>query len=66
MTAKEFFDLVAKMRIAQKDYFKARHIGLSDEECNIRLQYSKDLEKKVDYEIKRVQRLEQEPEFNFQ
>lgn len=46
MTAREFFDKVAAMRQAQRDYFKTR-----DKDTLIR---SKQLEKEVDDEIKRV------------
>lgn len=46
MNAKQFFDLVAELRTAQKTYFKTR--SFSD------LQKSKRLEKEVDAEILRV------------
>lgn len=46
MKAREFFDKVASMRQAQRDYFKTR-----DKDTLIR---SKQLEKEVDDEIKRV------------
>ena len=46
MNAKQFFDLVAQMRQAQKNYFKTRDTVL--------LQQSKLLEKQVDAEIDRV------------
>ena len=46
MNAREFFDIVAKMRHAQKQYFATRSIEWLIE--------SKDLEKKVDAEISRV------------
>ena len=46
MTAKEFFQLVVRMRKAQQEYFKTRS-GAS-------LQDSKRYEKEVDTEIKRV------------
>lgn len=54
MTAKEFFALVTEMRNAQKMYFRNRTPDY--------LQQSKQLEKKVDDEIRRVQRLYVEPE----
>ncbi len=54
MTAKEFFMLVVQMRNAQKLYFRTR--DKSD------LQASKQLEKQVDDEIRRVERLMIEPE----
>jgi hypothetical protein len=47
MDSKEFFDLVAKMRRKQKDYFATRSKAV--------LQESKALEKQVDDEIKRVE-----------
>lgn len=46
MTAREFFEKVAEMRQAQRDYFKTR-----DKDTLIN---SKKLEKEVDDEIKRV------------
>lgn len=46
MKAKEFFDLVSKMRDAQKQYFRTRSQSL--------LNQSKELERAVDAEIKRV------------
>lgn len=46
MTAREFFEKVAAMRQAQRDYFKNR-----DKDTLIR---SKTLEKEVDDEIKRA------------
>ena len=46
MTSREFFEKVAEMRRAQRDYFKTR-----DKETLIR---STQLEKEVDEEIKRV------------
>lgn len=49
MTAKDFFDLVSKMRNVQKDYFKTR----SSES----LRKSKELEKQVDEEIERVNKI---------
>lgn len=44
--AKEFFDLVSKMRETQKLYFKTRASGVLAE--------ARDLERKVDAEIKRA------------
>ena len=46
MNAQDFFNLVAKMRHMQKEYFKTRDIAV--------LQKSKSLEKRVDEEIERV------------
>ena len=54
MKAKEFFKLVIEMRNAQKSYFRTR--DKSD------LQNSKQLEKQVDDEIRRVERLRTDPE----
>ena len=54
MTAKEFFILVVSMLNAQKSYFRTR--DKSD------LQNSKQLEKQVDDEIRRVERLRTDPE----
>lgn len=49
MTPKDFFDLVKAMRYSQKDYFKTR----STES----LRKSKELEKQVDAEITRVEKI---------
>lgn len=49
MTAKDFFNLVKQMRQKQKDYFKTR----SSES----LRKSKELEKLVDDEIARVNKI---------
>lgn len=46
MTAREFFDLVRRMREAQKGYFATRAQGYLTE--------SKELEREVDREIARV------------
>lgn len=46
MTAKDFFDLVTRMRDKQKEYFRTRSASV--------LKESKQLEKQVDEEIKRV------------
>lgn len=46
MNAREFFEKVAEMRQAQRDYFKTRHRYF--------LIRSRELEKEVDDEIKRV------------
>ena len=46
MTAREFFDLVRRMREAQKGYFATRAQGYLTE--------SKELEREVDREISRV------------
>ena len=53
----EFFDLVSQMRQAQKEYFKTRNTSI--------LQQSKSLERQVDAEIERVNKLFAEPELNF-
>lgn len=47
MNAKEFYDTVVKMRKAQRDYFRTRSQRSLNE--------SKQLEKLVDTEIKRVE-----------
>lgn len=47
MNARQFFDLVATMRNAQREYFRTR-----DKEWLLK---SKDLERQVDEEIKRVE-----------
>lgn len=49
MKPREFFDLVCKMRAAQKEYFKTRRKSA--------LSLSKHLESQVDAEISRVERL---------
>lgn len=58
MDSKAFFELVAKMRDKQKEYFKFR--------MQSALKESKALEKRVDEEIKRVGEVlkeKQEPRF---
>ena len=49
MNAKEFFGLVKEMRLQQKEYFKTRSSEV--------LKKSKELEKRVDDEISRVERI---------
>jgi len=49
MDAKSFFDLVAKMREKQKEYFRTR--------SGSALSHSRDLEKRVDAEIDRVKKI---------
>lgn len=49
MTARDFFDLVRRMREAQKGYFLTRSKDL--------LEKSKQLEREVDREIARVDKL---------
>jgi hypothetical protein len=51
MSPKEFFDKVVKMRAAQKEYFKFRSTS--------NLNTSKRLEKEIDDEISRVQKIEE-------
>lgn len=51
MNAKEFFIKVAEMRYAQKAYFGTR--------TKETLQKAKELEREIDYEIKRVNDLKQ-------
>lgn len=52
MNAKEFYDTVVKMRKAQRDYFRTR--------SQRSLSESKQLEKLVDAEIKRVEQIQQQ------
>ena len=49
MNAKEFFNLVSRMREAQKEYFKTR--------SSLDLRESKKLEAEIDAEIERVNAL---------
>lgn len=49
MNAKEFFGLVKEMRFQQKEYFKTRSSDV--------LRKSKALEKRVDDEIERVEKV---------
>lgn len=49
MTAQEFFEKVAEMRKAQKDYFKTRDVGA--------LKTAKQLEREIDAEIKRIEEI---------
>lgn len=49
MNAKEFFNLVMRMREAQKEYFKTR--------SSLDLRQAKTLEKEIDAEIERVNAL---------
>ncbi len=53
MTPKEFFDLVARMRNMQKEYFKTR--------TSASLSESIKLEQTVDAEIERVNRITNDP-----
>ena len=56
MNAKAFFGLVKEMRLQQKEYFKTRSSDV--------LKKSKALEKRVDDEIARVERILSEREKN--
>lgn len=60
MNAKQFFDLTAKVRNAQKDYFAARkrrgYNAASKEELNALLAVSLNLESQLDTEIERINR----------
>lgn len=59
MTARDFFDLVSRMRDKQKEYFRTRSGSV--------LKESKQLEKQVDEEIRRVNgiiRERQEPKLD--
>lgn len=49
MNAKEFFNLVMRMREAQKEYFKTR--------SSLDLRQAKNIEKEIDAEIERVNAL---------
>ncbi len=49
MNSKEFYETVKRMRAAQKEYFKTRR------PCD--LQRSKEIEKVIDTEIERVERI---------
>ncbi|MEL5894207.1 hypothetical protein AAE250_11950 [Bacteroides sp. GD17] len=49
MTPKEFFDKVVEMRRCQKEYFKSKR--------QIDLRISKQIEREVDGEIERVQKI---------
>ena len=66
MSAKEFFDLVVEMRKAQKAYFSARYRKEPFEVCNRLKEVSKGIEKQIDAEIKRVERVTKEPELKFE
>ena len=57
MNAREFFDLVADMRSAQKEYFALRKQKADQTTVREALRYSLDLESKVDKEIERVQEI---------
>lgn len=52
MTAREFYNIVVKMRKAQRDYFRTR--------SQRSLSESKQLERQIDAEIERVSKIEQE------
>ena len=52
MTAREFYNIVVKMRKAQRDYFRTR--------SQRSLTESKQLERQIDAEIERVTKIEQE------
>ena len=65
MTAKQFFDLVSEMRKAQKNYFAARYRKEPFEVCDKLKKISKDIERQIDAEIERVNKLTTEPELNF-
>lgn len=52
MNSKEFFDKVARMRMVQKEYFRTR--------SGRALSESKQLEKEIDAEIERVNKVMEE------
>lgn len=56
MKAEDFFNLVTEMRKNQKDYFKTRSIEA--------LRKSKELEKQVDDEIARVNKIISDKQMN--
>ena len=58
MNAREFYNVVVKMRKAQRDYFRTR--------AQRSLSESKQLEKLVDAEIKRVEQIRQQQADNQQ
>lgn len=60
MTAKEFFNLVSKMRKAQKEYFRTKSASA--------LKFARYYEAEVDAEIQRVEKIVKEkenPQLNF-
>lgn len=52
MDARQFFELVVQMRVAQRKYAR--------DNDNTSLRYARDLERKVDTEIKRVEMITKE------
>lgn len=54
MNARQFFDLVAEMRSAQKNYYALRKAGADKVELRQALQQSLGIESQVDHEIERV------------
>lgn len=58
MTAKEFYNLVVRMRKAQRDYFRTR--------SQRALLESKEYEREVDAEIKRVEQIQRQQADNQQ
>lgn len=58
MNARQFYDMVVKMRKAQRDYFRTR--------SQRHLNESKELEAQVDAEIKRVEQIQQQQANNQQ
>lgn len=58
MNARQFFELVIEMRVAQKEYFKTRSKAF--------LESSKRFEKQVDDEIERVCKILREQQNNKQ
>jgi len=61
MDAKSFFELTARMRKAQKQYFQLRKQSANKAEIQEALRLSKYLESQLDREIARVERLHNEP-----
>lgn len=58
MISKDFFDLVVKMRQAQKNWFKTHNYFY--------LEQARQLEKQLDKEIERINKISVEPEINFE
>lgn len=57
MNARQFFDLVVSMRQAQKKYFALRKSGADRAACDEAKNYSIGIERQIDAEIKRVQKV---------
>lgn len=64
MNAKEFFDKVSKMRKLQCDYYKCPR-SVAEKKADL-LSRSKEAEREIDEEIKRVMELKFNPEIKFE